>query len=103
MSMSMSMIEGMTMSDATASTREWRLYALAVVAGVYVLAWSRIVPQHRTTSAPPDAVWLDELPRDRRPSIAPPAGWRVATRNAAAPVLRRVPAAQPPRLRTRSS
>ena len=91
------------MSDAGAVAREWRLYAVAVLAGVYVLAWTRIAPQRRTAPALPAAVWLDELPRERRPSVAPPAGWRVATPNAIDPVPRRVPTAQPPRLRTRSS
>ncbi len=93
------------MTEPRSGAREWRLYIVAVVAGVYVLAWSQIVPKPQAAAPPPSrAVWLDELPSAERPAITPPAGWRVAGRGETiAPMPRRVPAANPPRIRTRSS
>jgi len=89
----------------TETQREWRLYIVAAVAGVYVLAWSQITPTLRAKApaAQPRAVWLDDLPREQRPAVLPPAGWRVADRSqVVAPVPRRVPAPSA-RIRTRSS
>ena len=64
------------MTESRGSAREWRLYIVAAVAGVYVLAWSRIATQ--------------------TPSAPAPAEWRVAERTrSVAPIPRRI--------RTRSS
>ena len=93
------------MTEARSGAREWRLYIVAAVAGVYILAWNRITSRPKAEAPPPPrAVWLDELPSALRPAIAPPAGWRVAGRaETIAPIPRRVPVANPPRIRTRSS
>lgn len=95
---------------------EWKLYAVAAIAGVYLLAWrgvSRTAAPATAAAATgdasrPRAVWLEELPEAARPPLAPPPGWRVAARAEAtriappaAPV--RAPAARPLRVRTRSS
>lgn len=95
-----------------------KLYAVAVVAIVYLIAWykvSTVSPQAPAAASPatpaatvpaaPRAVWIDQLPAAERPNVAPPAGWRLAARNeqTAAPVLRRAPASRPVRVRTRSS
>lgn len=62
------------MTDA----REWRLWIVAALAGVYVLAWTQIAP---------------------RPAVSPPAGWRIVERaETVAPAPSR-----PVRIRTRSS
>lgn len=101
------------MTERKSGAREWRLYIVAAIAGVYVLVLSRVGPKPAVTPAPEAAapttparaVWLDELPADRRPAIVVPAGWRVAARTEtiqpAAPAPRRV--ATPRRIRTRSS
>lgn len=94
------------MTEVRSGAREWRLYLVAVVAGVYVLAWTQIRPKPEADKPIPAArtVWLDELSRDQRPVVAPPAGWRVAARGETiAPTVRRAPAAHPARIRTRSS
>ena len=96
------------MTEKRGTAREWRLYAVAIVAGVYVLAWSRITPKSSGEilgSVPsPRTVWLDQLPAAHRPVLAPPAGWRIADRSEViAPIPRRVPSSQPARIRTRSS
>lgn len=96
-----------------------KLYAVAVIAIVYLIAWygvstvspppsaaaSPATPAVATVPAAPRAVWIDQLPAAERPNVAPPAGWRLAARNeqTAAPVLRRAPASRPVRVRTRSS
>jgi hypothetical protein len=96
------------MTERRGTAREWRLYAVAIVASVYVLAWSRITPKpsgeplRAVTS--PTTVWLDELRPAGRPVLTPPPGWRVVERSEViAPIPRRVPSSQPPRIRTRSS
>lgn len=108
------------MTDRRSGAREWRLYIVAAVASVYVVAWSRISPTPQAATAAPastagspaatvappasHAVWIDQLPSGKRPAIAPPAGWRLASRTeTAAPVPQRVPTAAPRRIRTRSS
>jgi hypothetical protein len=97
------------MTEMRGNAREWRLYIVAVVAGVYVLAWSQITPklvgEQPRSVASPSTVWLDELPRARHPALTPPTGWRVADRatEVVPPIPRRVPSSHPPRIRTRSS
>ena len=94
------------MTEPRSGAREWRLYVIAAIAGVYVLAWSRIAPAPHTqvTDPGPRSIWLDELPRTDRPLVSPPAGWRVVDRReAASPAPRRVPATRATRIRTRSS
>jgi hypothetical protein len=85
-----------------------KLYAVAVIAAVYVIAWYEVSATSRPAERAPAAqraVWLDQLASTERPSVAPPAGWQVASRDAlvAAPPLVRAPASRPVRLRTRSS
>jgi hypothetical protein len=68
------------MTDVRGSAREWRLYIVTAVAGVYVLAWSRIgiAPQPALApAAPATAFWLDELPPDARPVVSPPDASRI--------------------------
>ena len=96
------------MTERRSGAREWRLYLVAAIAGVYVLVLNRVAPKPQAPvsapAAPARAVWLDELPSDRRPAVVVPAGWRVAARTetaTAAPVPQRV--ATPRRIRTRSS
>jgi hypothetical protein len=86
-----------------------KLYAVAVVAVVYLIAWYEVSatprPVAETAPATPRAVWIDQLPEADRPTAVPPAGWRVASRNeqVVAPPVVRAPAARPLRARTRSS
>jgi len=96
---------------------ELRLYTVAVLAAVYVLAWRSMIggAQPATTTAAataplesPAAVWLDEVPTSQRPLLKLPSGWRLASRDdtavaAPAPVVVRAPASRPLRVRTRSS
>lgn len=94
------------MTEARSGAREWRLYLVAVVAGVYVLAWNQVRPRPAADKPSPAvrAVWLDQLARDQRPVVAPPPGWRVAERTETiVPAVRRVPTPHPARIRTRSS
>lgn len=94
------------MTEPRSGAREWRLYIIAAIAGVYVLAWSRIAPAPHTQVAEPTtrSIWLDELPRADRPLVSPPAGWRVVDRrDVATPIPRRVPPPRTVRVRTRSS
>lgn len=105
-----------------ASPLELRLYALAVLAVVYLVAWRAIAaggspgPVTPTAAAQPGpgaatTVWLDDLPPAQRPSLASlalPAGWRIATRGeravaATAPRVVRAPTPRALRVRTRSS
>jgi len=85
-----------------------KLYAVAVVAAVYLIAWYEISasPQPAVSvPAAPRAGWIDQLASTARPSVEPPAGWRVASQDelASAPPLARAPASRPIRMRTRSS
>ena len=85
-----------------------KLCAVAVIAVVYLVAWYEVAatPQPAVSvPAAPRAVWIDQLASTERAKIAPPAGWRVASRDeqAAAPALVRAPASRPIRVRTRSS
>lgn len=88
---------------------DWKLHAVAVIAVVYLIAWyeAATTPQRAPVSVPatPRAVWLDQLPLAERPPVAPPTGWRVASRDeqTATPALMRAPASRPVRMRTRSS
>ena len=94
------------MIDVRGGAREWRLYVIAAIAGVYVLAFSRIRPTAApaATPAPARNVWLDELAPDARPALSPPMGWRVADRHEIATATpRRVPTTRATRVRTRSS
>lgn len=85
-----------------------KLYAVAVVAVVYLIAWYEVSttprPVAATAPAAPRAVWIDQLREAERPTVVPPAGWRVASRDeqVIAPPLARAPA-RPLRVRTRSS
>jgi hypothetical protein len=86
-----------------------KLYAVAVVAVVYLIAWYEVSatpgPVAATAPAAPYAVWIDQLPAIERPTVVPPAGWRVASRDeqVVAPPVVRAPASRPLRVRTRSS
>jgi len=86
-----------------------KLYAVAVIAVVYLIAWYEVSakPRSATTPAPatPRAAWIDQLPSNDRPTVVPPAGWRVASRDeqVAPPPIVRAPASRPLRVRTRSS
>lgn len=86
-----------------------KLHAVALVAGVYLIAWYEVSvtprPAAATAPAPPPPVWIDQLPEDERPTVVPPAGWRVASRDeqVAAPPLVRAPSSRSLRVRTRSS
>jgi len=103
-----------------ASPLELRLYAVAVLAVVYLVAWraiagggssNPITPTAAAARAAPDAattVWLDDLPPARRPALALPPGWRLASRGEPAvatttPRVVRVPIPRALRVRTRSS
>ncbi|HEY0993956.1 MAG TPA: hypothetical protein VGD80_43165 [Kofleriaceae bacterium] len=102
------------------SPLELRLYAVAVLAAVYLVAWRAIAgggSSNAVTGAAAAAqgasgarttVWLDELPPAQRPPLALPTGWRLASRGepAVATTLPRVASAPTPRalrVRTRSS
>jgi hypothetical protein len=96
------------------SPLELRLYAVAVLAAVYLVAWRAIAggdssnAAAQATSGAPTTVWLDDLPPAQRPSLALPAGWRLASRGAPAvattmPRVVRVPTPRALRVRTRSS
>lgn len=96
------------MSNVRSSeAREARLYLVAALAAVYLLAWTQTAPEPAASGRGPTtgaAVWLDELPIAERPTVSPPSGWRVAERGEqAAPTPRRVSSPRPPRVRTRSS
>lgn len=85
-----------------------KLYAVAVIAVVYLIAWYEVsaTPPSAAAGVPtaPRAVWIGQLREAERPEVTPPAGWRVASRNEpAAPALVRAPASRPVRVRTRSS
>lgn len=88
-----------------------KLYAVAVVAVAYLIAWYEVsaTPRPVAATAPstPRAVWIDQLPEADRPAAVRPAGWRVASpdEQVVAPPLVRVPApaSRPLRVRTRSS
>jgi hypothetical protein len=67
------------------SPLEWRLYIIAALAGVYLLAGR--------------AIWLDELPAARSSHGAPAAG---SPSPSPSPVVR-APSSRPLRVRTRSS
>jgi len=112
------------------SATELRLYVVAILAVVYLVAWRAIatsttgtvdeapVPVASTpASAPAPApaqrtVWIDDLPAEQRPQVVVPAGWHVVphtSRTASTPAppprvqLVRVPASRTMRVRTRSS
>ena len=101
------------------SPLELRLYAVAVLAAVYLVAWRAIAgsepPNPMTPAAAPAqasgapaTVWLDDLPPAQRPVPALPPGWRLASRVDAAvaattPRVVRVPTPRALRVRTRSS
>lgn len=85
-----------------------KLYAVAVIAVVYLIAWYEVSAAPRPARRAPvaqRAVWIDQLPPAERPELISPAGWRIASRDerAAAPPLVRAPASRPVRVRTRSS
>lgn len=91
------------------SAADGKLYAVAVVAVVYLIAWYEVsvTPRQPTVAAPAAlrGVWIDQLSDADRPRVVPPAGWRVGSRDeqVAAPPLVRAPASRPLRVRTRSS
>lgn len=102
------------------SALELRLYAVAVLAAVYLVAWraiagggspSSVAPVAAVAQAVPGApttVWLDDLPPAQRPALALPTGWRLASRGEPAvattmPRVVRVPTPRALRVRTRSS
>jgi hypothetical protein len=93
---------------------EGRLYLVAGLAGIYLLAWRGVTGAPRPAAAPPIAEvsepttaaprWIDEVPLAERPTVAIPPGWHATGRQgdvAAAPPVRVVRAR--PRVRTRSS
>jgi len=102
-----------------------RLYLIAFLATVYVMAWWRFGTRAPATSAelpvteparearlqPRVVAWFDDLPPAQRPAVALPPGWHVAERAAPAstltrreiPVAVRASPARPGRIRTRSS
>ena len=91
------------------ASADGKLYAVAVIAVAYLIAWYEVsaTPQPAAVPAPAThhAVWIDQLPSTERPKVIPPAGWRVASRaeQAAALPLVRAPASRSLRVRTRSS
>lgn len=102
------------------SPLELRLYAVAVLAAVYLVAWRAIAGGGSPNPVAPAAaaaqpasgastsVWLDNLPLAQRPSLALPPGWRLASRGEPAvatttPRIVRVPTPRALRVRTRSS
>jgi hypothetical protein len=102
-----------------------RLYLIAFLATVYVMAWWLFGARAPATSAelpvtepareaslqPRVVAWFDDLPPAQRPAVALPPGWHVAERTAPSssmtrrgiPVPVRVSPARPGRIRTRSS
>jgi hypothetical protein len=102
------------------SPLELRLYVVAVLAAVYLVAWRAIAGDgssnavtpaaaaaHAASSAP-TTIWLEDLPLAQRPSLALPSGWRLASRGEFAtattmPRVVRVPTPRALRVRTRSS
>lgn len=105
---------------ARTSAFELRLYVVAILAAVYLVAWRTIatpaksvpideppVPTATALAPAQRAVWLEDLPAAQRPQVAVPAGWHVVSRTTSAPAPRvqlvRVPASRPVRVRTRSS
>jgi len=117
----------MTRTDGPATARaerprigalELRLYAVALLAAVYTVAWRAIGGHAPAPASAPAAameppsreatplVWIDRLPAETQPAIPLPAGWqRASAEPAAAPPTRivRAPARRVPRVRTRSS
>ena len=102
------------------SPLELRLYAVVVLAAVYLVAWRAIAgggssnlvslanAAAQAASGAPPTVWLDDLPPAQRPSPALPPGWRLASRGEPAvatttPRVVRVPTPRALRVRTRSS
>lgn len=102
------------------SPLELRLYVVAVLAAVYLVAWRAIAGSGssnaitpaaaaaQAASGAPTTVWLDDLPLAQRPSLALPPGWRLASRGEPAvattmPRVVRVPTPRALRVRTRSS
>ena len=90
------------------ASADGKLCAVAVIAVVYLIAWYEVsaTPQPAVSvPATPRAVWIDQLASTERPKLAPPDGWRVASRHeqASAPPVVRVPASRAVRVRTRSS
>ena len=91
------------------ASADGKLSSVAVIAVVYLIAWYEVSttppPAAVSVPAPPRAVWIDQLPEAERPTVVPPAGWRVASRDeqAVAPPVVRAPASRPVRVRTRSS
>ena len=98
------------MTDARLSPLEWRLYSLAVLAGVYLFTWLSMAspgsPASATAPAPePAPIAVRSIPA---PAIPP--GWRLvspgevltAPAPAPAPRLVRAPPARRARVRTRS-
>lgn len=95
---------------------ELRLYAIAGLAAIYLIAWRAITggawhdpAAAAAPAAPPSAArWLDEMPAAQRPAVVPPPGWRVVSRDPPAavdpaPRVVRAPVSRPLRIRTRSS
>ncbi len=100
-----------------------RLYLIAFLASVYVLAWwtfgarasaraaeiPRIDPAPEPRARQQAATWYQDLPPSVRPAVQLPAGWSIAERSTASPAPRsvtvpvRASAARPGRIRTRSS
>ena len=102
------------------SPLELRLYAVAVLAAVYLVAWRAIagdgssnpaIPAAaavKASSGAPPTVWLDDLPPMQRPPLTLPTGWRLASRGehsvaTTMPRVVRVPTPRALRVRTRSS
>jgi hypothetical protein len=115
------------------SSTELRLYAVAILAVVHLVAWRAIgtpsptktealgeppLPVAATPAPLPAApaqrtVWLDELPAAQRPQVIVPAGWKIVAHTSSLAVttpapqprvqLVRVPVSRPLRVRTRSS
>lgn len=101
------------------SPLELRLYVAALLAAVYTLSW-RVIGGHAPATDPAVAstprrsepqrfVWIDSLPPTRRPAIALPPGWQLASQRQvssaqdAPPAIVHVPSRRVPRVRTRSS
>ena len=95
----------MTTMTTTTTMTEWKLYVVALLAGVYLLAWRAVAtpaPRAEAEPAPPPSA---------APPIAfePPPGWQLVTRDrpavrAPAPTrVVRAPARRRVRVRTRSS
>lgn len=91
------------------SLLEMRLYIVAVLAGGYLFAW-RAISTTPTNEGIPQAPFaqLEEVPSSRRPVIALPPGWQLAspgesTAAMSAPRITRLPAPRDLRVRTRSS